>query len=94
MLTPAITAGLVGRLDKPVVLSTGCLTGSDAMARGFLDAGCSAYIAPQGYPGGTAAFAFAAAFSYRTLALGTPLTGAVATAGALGGDTDMFRLWH
>ncbi|GAA2366564.1 hypothetical protein [Streptomyces carpaticus] len=94
MLTPAITAGLVGRLDKPVVLSTGCLTGSDAMARGFLDAGCSAYIAPQGYPDGTAAFAFAAAFPYRTLALGTPLTGAVATARALGGDTDMFRLWH
>lgn len=93
VLTPSITAEL-GRLDKPVVLSTGCMTGSDAMARGFLDAGCSAYIAPRGYPDGTAALAFAAAFYYRTLALGTPPAGAVATARALGGDTDLFRLWH
>ncbi|MFF4224242.1 hypothetical protein ACFYZH_15445 [Streptomyces abikoensis] len=70
------------------------MTGSDGMARSFLDAGCSAYIAPQGYPDGTVAFAFAAAFYYQTLAVRTPLTDAVATARTLGGDTDLFRLWH
>lgn len=93
VLTPRIAAEL-GRLAKPVVLSTGCMTGSDAMARGFLEGGCSAYIAPRGYPDGTAAFAFAAAFYYQTLALRTPPPDAVATARKLGGDTSLFHLWH
>ncbi|SHL83616.1 hypothetical protein SAMN05216268_106364 [Streptomyces yunnanensis] len=88
-----ITAEL-GCLAKPVVLSTGCMTGNDAMARSFLDGGCSACVAPRGYPDGTAAFAFAAAFYCQTLALRASPPEAVAIARTLGGDTNLFNLWH
>ncbi|MDJ1137519.1 hypothetical protein [Streptomyces iconiensis] len=92
VLTPEIVATL-GSPAKGVVFSTGCATGTDAMARAFLGGGCSAYLAPGGYPEGTAVLAFAAAFYYRLLALGTPLPDAVATARAVGGDTELFHLW-
>lgn len=48
-----LTPELVRRhasLHGCVVVVTGCVTGSAEMARAFLDAGCAAYIAPDGCP--------------------------------------------
>lgn len=92
VLTPEIVTEL-GCPPRTVVFSTGCMTGTDALARAFLDGGCSAYIAPQGYPEGTAVLAFASAFYYQALALGASLPDAAAGAKRLGGDTELFHLW-
>ncbi|MGW8378888.1 CHAT domain-containing protein [Streptomyces sp. ODS28] len=92
VLTPQRAATL-GAPAGSVVFSTGCVTGTDAMARAFLDGGCRAYIAPEGYPDATAVIAFAAAFYYQLLAMGAPLAEAVDRARTLGGDTAMLRLW-
>jgi hypothetical protein len=46
---------LSGRIDLPetIVISTACDTGSLHMAEAFLKGGAAAYIAPNGYPGGS-----------------------------------------
>ncbi|MEU0375058.1 CHAT domain-containing protein [Streptomyces sp. NPDC006283] len=93
VLTAEVVTELGCSPPREVVLSTGCMTGTDALARAFLNGGCSAYIAPQGYPEGAAALAFASAFYYQALACGASRPDAVAGARGLGRDTEMFRLW-
>jgi len=46
---------LSGRINLPgtIVISTACDTGSPQMAEAFLKGGAAAYIAPNGYPGGS-----------------------------------------
>ncbi|WP_019359911.1 CHAT domain-containing protein [Streptomyces sp. AA1529] len=92
VLTPAIVAEL-SCSPRSAVLSTGCATGTDALARAFLGGGCSAYVAPLRYPAGAAVLAFTSAFYYQVLVLGFSLPEAVASARGLGGDTELFRLW-
>jgi len=92
VLTPGIVAKL-GCSPESAVLSTGCMTGTDALARAFLSGGCSAYVAPRRYPEGPAVLAFVSAFYYQMLVLGASLPDAVASARGLGGDTELFRLW-
>lgn len=38
------------RLPGRVIIATGCGTGNDELAQAFLDAGCTAYVAPTGGP--------------------------------------------
>lgn len=44
------------RLPGRVVICTGCDTGDEALAKAFLEAGASAYLAPTGAPFGYASF--------------------------------------
>ncbi|WP_431985431.1 hypothetical protein [Streptomyces qinglanensis] len=92
VLTPGLVAEL-GCSPRSAVLSTGCTTGTDALARAFLDGGCAAYLAPRRSPGGAAVLAFVSAFYYQVLTLGASLADAVTGARGLGGDTELFRLW-
>ncbi|MFS8045105.1 hypothetical protein [Rhizobium sp. BR 314] len=60
---------LMNRIDLPgkVVLSTACLTGSEAFAQAFLSGGVRAYIAPAEYPDGAAIPLFVHGFFYHLL---------------------------
>ncbi|MEU6040688.1 hypothetical protein ABZ801_35345 [Actinomadura sp. NPDC047616] len=93
VLTPENAAELT-RLSGTLVVSTGCMTGTEAFAEAFMRGGCSAYIAPEDYLEGTAAIAFVSVFYYHLLQLKTPLPDAVRLAANLGGDTTLFRLWN
>ncbi|MEU3192483.1 hypothetical protein ABZ686_18035 [Streptomyces sp. NPDC006992] len=44
-------------------------------------------------PRGSSLLAYFSAFSYQVPTLGASLPDAVTGAGALGGDTELFRLW-
>lgn len=63
-MPPIDTASLLGKhmppssvaarvlLPRRTVLSTACMTGTDAWGRAFIDGGVDAYIAPEDYPEG------------------------------------------
>lgn len=88
-LTPELVrlhASLPGR----VVIATGCHTGSAEMANAFLDAGCAAYIAPDGYPQSALLFLHRL---YHELAIGAALQTAADAAARQDDDGRLFRLW-
>jgi len=46
----------VTHLPGHIVVSLGCMTGTEALAQAFLDSGCEAYVAPTDYVNANAAF--------------------------------------
>ncbi len=53
------------QLKDKIVLSLGCVTGSEDFAKAFLAGGVSAYIAPPSYPEGNSSLIFALAFLWK-----------------------------
>lgn len=51
--------------NDSVVLSTACMTGTPQMGDAFFESGASYYIAPDGYPDGSAALYFVLSFYYN-----------------------------
>lgn len=49
----------IAHLPDHVVVSLGCMTGTEALARAFLDGGCAAYVAPTDNVSARAALLFA-----------------------------------
>jgi hypothetical protein len=88
-LTPELARRYV-RLPGRVVIATGCRTGSPDMAHAFVDGGCGAYIAPDGYPHEALFFVHCL---YRELVRGAPLSVAVERARDHDDDAHMFRLY-
>jgi hypothetical protein len=82
------------KLDGRVVVCTGCSTGNEDLAQAFLAAGASAYIAPEADEDGEAAMGFSVALYFGLLYLDLPLAEAVEQARALGGETELFRLFR
>jgi hypothetical protein len=88
-----LTAELIGRharLHGRVVIASGCATRSAEMARAFLDTGCAAYIAPDGYPQSALLFLHRL---YHELAVGAGLSAAAHAAIGQDDDSRLFRLW-
>ena len=65
-LTAEGIAELVSLADRTVIAG-GCWTGDEALARAFLDAGCTAYIGPEGFVDQDAVVMFTIAFFYHLL---------------------------
>lgn len=88
---PVAASDLAGQIALPgkLVLSTGCETGTGALAAAFLGGGCAAYIAPTSEVEGRAAVLFALHLFYR-LAGKQPLAVAVAEARALDDECALF----
>ena len=78
------------RLHGRVVIASGCAAGSAEMAYAFLDAGCAAYIAPDGYPQSALLFLHRL---YHELAAGAELAVAADAARDQDDDGRFFRLW-
>jgi len=81
------------RLPGSVVLVTGCDTGDPALAEAFLDAGASAYVAPQGAPFGYASV-FAPLFFFYELTEMRTAEQAAARLRAHDAELAMWRLYQ
>jgi hypothetical protein len=81
------------RLPGSVVISTGCGTGTPALAEAFLDAGASAYLAPAGAPFGYASV-FAPLYVFYKLTEQRSLEHAVERLRAHDGELAMWRLFQ
>ena len=80
------------RFDGSVVIATGCDTGG-VLGEAFLDAGASAYVAPEGAPFGYASF-FAPLFLFYELTEGRSLEEAVERLRAHDRELSMWRLFR
>lgn len=87
-LTPELVRRYV-RLPGRVVIATGCDTGCTEMGGAFIEGGCHAYIAPDGYPGDALFFLHSL---YRDLVRGTSLAVAFERAAERDDDARFFRL--
>ncbi|HKF76907.1 MAG TPA: hypothetical protein VKF59_12245 [Candidatus Dormibacteraeota bacterium] len=93
LLPDRLTPELVRRhasLQGRVVIATGCVSGAAKMAGSFLNAGCAAYIAPDGYPHSVLLFLHR---FYHELGAGASVTAAADAAGRQDDDGRLFRLW-
>lgn len=91
VLTPPLLSTLAD-LRGRIVISSGCCTGSPAMARAFLRAEAAAYVAPDGYPSAKAALMFLTHLYYGLLEQGLVLPDAVERARGHDDDTRLFVL--
>jgi hypothetical protein len=55
------------QFDQQVVVSTGCMSGTDPFAEAYLETGAAAYVAPRGYPEASSAFFFTTQLFYGLL---------------------------
>jgi hypothetical protein len=92
-ITPDDLRGFA-RLPGCLVVNTGCATGSRAFAETFLEVGCQAYIAPDGYPDGDASLFFLLSFCYQWLCLGRELHTAHTLAAGHDSETGLFKLFE
>ena len=83
----------VVHLPGHIVVSLGCITGTEALANGFLNGGCEAYIASTHYVNASAALLFAIHLFYF-LAAKHPLSEAVEEARQHDAECSLFRLWR
>ncbi len=81
------------RLAGSTVLSLGCETGDEKLARAFLDSGAAAYIAPTDAPYGHASL-FAALYLFYELTQERPLDAAVAKLRAHDGELAMWEFFR
>jgi hypothetical protein len=82
------------RLSGLTVLSGGCYTGSPALGSAFLDAGASAYLAPDDAVEGHDGLAFELRFYFELVCRGLALEAAYAAALSVGGEAFMYRLYR
>ncbi len=81
------------QLNKSVVVSTACRTGSEAMRTAFLDKGAAYYIAPTDYPDGNSALYYVISFYYHLFCGGLSVTESHEYARATDDETSMFALF-
>lgn len=55
------------QFDQQTIISTGCMTGSDALAEAYLASGAAVYVAPRGSPEAHSAFFFTTQLFYGLL---------------------------
>lgn len=82
------------KLGGGVVICTGCSTGGREFAKAFLDGGCETYIAPEGYPEGSATLFFLLEFFYELLAKECSVNEAFERAREHDDETRTFRLYQ
>lgn len=87
-LTPDLACRYVS-LPGRVVIATGCGTGCTDMGQAFVEGGCDAYIAPDGYPRDALFFLHCL---YHDLLRGESLVGAFERARGHDDGTRLFRL--
>ena len=80
------------RLSAPVVVSTGCETGTDAMAAAFLSSGATQYVAPPHLPDGDSSLLLLHMLFYG-LSLGWSLDDALQRAVTFDARLTPWRLW-
>jgi len=81
----------VAKLPNKTIVNLGCKTGGAAFQEAFIQAGAAHYIAPDDYPEGSAAMAFAVNVFYF-LKTGKSLHEAVAQASGMDDETGQFKL--
>ncbi len=79
-------------LPGHIVVSLGCMTGTEALACAFLDGGCEAYVAPTGGVEANAALLFAIHL-YYFLEKKWPLDQAVEESRKHDAQCSLFKLW-
>jgi hypothetical protein len=84
--------GTFVRLPGRVVISLGCTTGAEPLARAFLNGGCDAYIGPDGAPYGYGSVFFPL-FLFYELTNCRPLAEAVERVRAHDAEMALFRLY-
>lgn len=82
----------VAHLPGHLVVSLGCMTGTETLAQAFLDGGCEAYIAPTDDVDANAALLFAMHLFYF-LAATRSLSEAVEESRKHDAECSRFRLW-
>ena len=82
------------RLEGNVVLCSGCVTGTEAMARAFLSCGARSFIAPANYPDGSPALLFELMFVFTFLKNGGDVQAAFDVANQQVEGDDRFRVFH
>jgi hypothetical protein len=83
----------VANLPGRSILSTGCHTGTEALAQAFLNSGCESYVAPTDYLHGNASLMFAVHLFYF-LAAKRSLAEAVEESRKHDADCSLFKLWQ
>jgi len=82
----------VVHLPGHIIVSLGCITGTEALANAFLSGGCEAYIAPTDYVKANAVLLFAVHLFYF-LANKRPLSEAVEESRRHDAECSLFKLW-
>lgn len=77
------------RLPAKTVISTACLTGTDAFGQAFLAAGARAYVAPSEYPDGSAVPLFLHGLFYELFHRGKTLEEAMERAQSFDPDNEL-----
>ncbi|WP_426228055.1 hypothetical protein [Pararhizobium sp. DWP3-4] len=77
------------RLPAKTVISTACVTGTDAFGEAFLAAGARAYVAPADFPDGAAVPLFLHGLFYELLHRGKTLEEAIETAQSFDRDDEL-----
>lgn len=78
------------RLKDKLIISTGCTTGDNRIARGFAKENC--YIAPDDYVEGNSALMFVLSFFYALLQNEKSIEDAFQVAGAIDDETKLFKM--
>ncbi len=76
-----------------VVLSTACMTGTLPMSQAFFASGASYYIAPDGYPDGSAALYFTISFYYNLFYGKLSIEESYGKANRHDAETQLFKLY-
>ncbi|OAV42838.1 hypothetical protein [Lewinella sp. 4G2] len=82
------------KFNNSLVLSTACMSGTDAMADAFLSRGVEQYLGPGDYPEGSSALYFAISFCYQYLVRGRSVRDSYEIARSTDEETGMFRLFE
>jgi hypothetical protein len=88
----AMELAQVAHLPGQLVVSLGCMTGTEALAQAFLDGGCEAYIAPADNVDASAGLLFAIHLFYF-LATKRSLSEAVEESRKHDAECSRFKLW-
>jgi len=79
--------------DDSVVLSTACMTGTPQISNAFFDSGASYYLAPDGYPDGSAALYFVLSFYYNLFYGKLSIEESHGVASRHDAETQLFKLY-
>ncbi|MDW5313386.1 hypothetical protein [Rhizobium sp. PL01] len=77
------------RLPAKTVISTACMTGTEAFGQAFLAGGAHAYLAPSEFPDGSAVPLFLHGLFYELLQRGKPLKEAIENAKTFDPDNEL-----
>ena len=92
-LTPDIAKSHL-RAAPPVIISTACGTGLKGFAAAFVNAGAQSYIAPEGYPDGSAVPVLLHLAAYRVVSAGSSWEAAIKAANNYMTLENRFEVWR